>query len=90
MCPEENQDHDEWQKSFMDEARQIVKQSKEDYNHMVKMSNVVAAKMCEVGVHQTDDKLCFCNQCKRSFCEKHGNFEKKICAHCQELTSGLF
>lgn len=80
---------DEWQKSFMDEARQIVKQSKEDYGQMVRMSNIVTAKFCEVGGHKTNSKLTFCNNCKLSFCEKHGDAKKMLCQNCQSLSFGF-
>ena len=89
MCPEKFNGQDEWQKSYLDKARKIVQQSKEDYGQMIKMSNIVSAKLCEVGNHQTEKKLFFCNQCKRSFCEDHGSSKKMICNSCQEMSLGL-
>jgi hypothetical protein len=73
---------DEWSQNYKEEAVQIIKQHKEDYKDMVRMSNVVAARMCETGNHTADSKISFCKKCKRSFCIKHGNPKKLICNNC--------
>jgi len=75
----------EWQKSYEEEARELIKKAQEEYKEMVRMSNIVASKLCEVGSHTTDSTLRFCKYCKRSFCAKHGDIKKAICDECAEL-----
>jgi len=80
---------EEWQKDSLDEAKRIIQKSQRDFTELKRMSNISSTGFCQVGGHRTPDALYFCNQCKRSFCEKHGNKEKLICDDCQEANMGL-
>lgn len=75
----------EWQKKYEIEARELIRKSREEYKHMVKMSNITASQRCECGFHTTDEKLRFCKNCRRSFCHEHGDMEKSVCHKCGEL-----
>ena len=75
----------DWQKDYESEAKGIIKKSVEEYDDMVRMSNITAAKMCECGIHQTENKLRFCKHCKRSFCREHGDMDKSVCDECDDL-----
>ena len=73
---------DAWSQNYKEEAVQLIKQHKEDYKDMVRMSNVVAAKQCELGKHTSDSRISFCKHCKKSFCTKHGDAKKLLCESC--------
>ncbi len=75
----------EWQKNYETEAKEIIKKSVEEYEDMVRMSNIAAAKFCECGSHHTEFKLRFCKRCKKSFCKEHGDLKKGICYECERL-----
>ena len=73
---------DAWSQNYKEEAIQQIKQNKEHYKDMVRMSNVVAAKQCECGNHTADSRISFCKACKTSFCMKHGDSKKLLCESC--------
>ena len=75
----------DWQKNYKEEARQIIRNSKEEYQEGIRQSNLIGSGFCEVGVHQTKLKIHFCRNCKRSFCAEHGYADKHTCKECFEL-----
>jgi hypothetical protein len=89
MSQDDEVEPDDWQKSYVDEAKRLVQQSRQEYEEMRRMSAVLASKLCEIGNHQTDDKLFFCDQCRQSFCERHGNIKKNLCENCQQMSLGI-
>ena len=89
MAQDDEAEPDAWQKSYIDEAKRLVQQSRQDYEEMRRMNAVLESGLCEVENHQTDSKLFFCSQCKRSFCERHGNHTKRLCNYCQETSLGF-
>lgn len=73
---------DAWAEKYKGEALKLIRQNCEQYNDMVRMSNVAAAKLCEHGNHSADSRIAFCKKCGKSFCLMHGDFKKFLCDKC--------
>jgi transposase-like protein len=40
------------------------------------------SKYCTVGEHEVDEQLYVCQNCRRTFCEQHGDEKKSLCNDC--------
>ena len=74
----------QWQKDYEEEAKNLIKNSMNEYKEGIKKVRIIEEGLCEVGMHTTQNKIGFCKRCKRSFCKEHGDIDENVCIECQE------
>lgn len=74
----------QWQKDYEKEAKGIIKNSVKEYEENIRRIRIVEQRLCEVGMHNTQNKLRFCRYCKRSFCKEHGDIKEGVCFDCEK------